>query len=260
MKPKKYSVLALPLIRKASRQLKPLIRVSAVLILLSLLFFRDEKGSVLLLGWLDWSELTVSSDRNEAFSYLFYDLYSTWWLLAIVFCIYSGLLLPLNSSFSVNQHLWLRMLPEVRPFDVALSKVYTLFYSVGVLVAVSVVWALLYALLKGGEVLRLLIPTLGLVGYIFLSSGLLLSVSVFSPNRYSSGRAVALLFTFFPAFLYFIGRGTAVRVNGYFPYAMPFANKYYEHLSLRPFLTAAILGLALMGIYLFKNYRITSSL
>lgn len=225
----------------------------------SLLTFWDESSeSVFLLGSINLFDVTLSSIRSEAFNALFYDLYSTFWLFLLLTYIPNRIIYPLSNSFSVNQSLWIRMLPHTTNFDFALSKIFYLIYSLTILFLASLAWVIMFASLKGLRIQDLLTPVIGLMGHVIIAAGMIFIVCYNKKMAAATRKSWVFLTLFLPILLYLIGDVSARKLNGFFPYAAPFAVKYNGHIVLKPFLTNLLVGVFLLSVFLMKNFYSTA--
>jgi len=219
-----------------------------------LTFWNSGEESIFLFGFIDLYDVTLSSIEEEAFRILFYDLYSTFWLILLLTYIPNKIIFPLSHSFSVNQNLWMRFLPNTKITDVALSRVYMLFYSLSIIVGASAIWIIIYSVLKGVDIRELLIPVLGLVGHVCIVAGLCFLVCSNKKSSVSLRKSIVYLLLLLPVLLYLIGDSIAKKLGGIFPYASPFSAKYNGHIVVKPFLTTLIIGILLISYYLVRNF------
>lgn len=224
-----------------------------------LAFWNNAEESIFLFGFIDLYDVTLSSVKEESFRILFYDLYSTFWVTLLLTYIPNKVIFPLSHSFSVNQSLWMRFLPNTKVTDVALSRVYMLFYSLSIMVGASAIWIVLYSILKGVDILELLIPVLGLVGHVCMAAGLCFLVGSNKKSSVSFRKSVVYILLLLPVLLYLIGDSTAIKLGGIFPYASPFSAKHNGNVVLKPFLTTLIIGILLISYYLGRNFYLNKN-
>ena len=239
------------------RHLKPGLAVIVIFLILFLIscftFWYESEESVFLFGVIDWYDVTLSSVREESFRVLFYDLYSTFWLFLLMTYLPNKLLLPISNSFSVNQNLWMRFLPEVTILDVGLSRVYSLLVSLCIILVFSLIWIFTYSFIKEISVRELLIPVLGLIGHMIFSVGLLLWVCSNNQLTIAVRKSWCYLLLFLPILLYMAGSSFANKLGGFFPYTSPFSAKYNGAIVTKPFLTTLLIGLVLIIFYIIHN-------
>lgn len=234
----------------------PLVGVGyLILVSTSLLTFWDDgRESIFLFGEINLYDITLSHVREEASKIFFYDLYSTFWLLVLLTYIPNKILFPLSRSFSVNQNLWMRMLPKTTVFDTAISNIYFLLQSIVLIIVSSLIWTALFSIFKKVDFQDLLIPMIGLVGQILFAVGLVFIICNNRKMPSSVRKGWVFLSLLFPILLYLIGESTARKLGGVFPYASPFAAKYTGHIVIKPFFTILFLGIVLLFHYVLKNY------
>lgn len=225
------------------------------LALVGLLFFLGVATLTLGVGWdgRRISFLTVPLDgygvgggREETISFLLVENYSWAWLIVGMAYVLPTLLLPLASSYSLSETMWLRLLP-CEPREVALARVCRVAAVSGVSTLLSLVWVavcVVYHKLPAGP---LLTAVLGFQAHLLWSSGL---VAV-SGNwlRTGTDRAVvaigAMLLPLI-AFMIFLaaGRRLPATYKAWIPYAAPFTHTFGR--ATTNFAMGAAIGLALI--------------
>jgi len=178
------------------------------------------------------------------------DEFFSWaWVIIAIFYLPS-LLKKLNESFSVNEMLWLRLLP-CHPYEVAIARVCWVVGWASLLGILGTVWALICSSFHQVPYRELLINVEGLVSHVILSGGIIVALDFVVNIRELEQNLTSVIALLFPLLLTPIYLGINeildVRYMGFFPYVIPF-NRGLQN-TFGHFATAALIGLILLFIH-----------
>ena len=197
-------------------------------------------------------DTVFTAGRIWALHYAFYDLYRCNWLL-VVFFVFNWVLMPLTSSYTVSQSLWLR-LSGASYVALALSRILQALFAALLILLVSLVWVVVFALRHGLNFGDLMPPIYGLLAYVIFSSGLIIIMFGKPTTRMTRRTAYVVLAFSIPILLYVIGKNLEVIhwSNGYFPYTVPVGWSDQNNEVIRAYESAGIIGGSLMLISIIR--------
>ncbi|NUO00597.1 MAG: hypothetical protein HUU01_08275 [Saprospiraceae bacterium] len=209
----------------------------------------DENQKVIRVFGFPLERFSLGKTKHEALRVWFYEIISLIWI-ALIFFIYSKVIVPINQSFVVSQSLWLRLSP-LSNVEVAISRVLFIVVVAFGLGCVVLALAILYMLLSGSNFYDLLIPVYGVIGYVLLSGGLVVAIPPLpTADRVSKQIRTIAATAFIPFLLYYpIGYNISEAVSGFAPFAIPFVAETIGFRAERPFISAGITGLFLLLIH-----------
>lgn len=185
---------------------------------------------------------------------LLHELFSWFWLFAVLPYFLRGLLQPLGDSSFVSQMLWLRFTPCLS-HEIALARaVWVISWGLwlGILGFLWASFTVLFHHLPLNAFLKLLLNVEGIVSHVLLSGGIVTAFTSFLPlDEYSGKRLVSNVACFIPIIvtpIYIAIRGAKYAV--FFPYALPFAQVVaIDSETMLHFGMAAIVGILLLVLH-----------
>lgn len=192
--------------------------------------------------------------RDDSLLSLLNEIFSWGWLIISIFLF--RLLKKLSESFSVNEMLWLRLLP-CSPYEVALARALWIIGYACFIGILGTVWAVICTLFHHVSMSEILINIEGLVSYVLLSGGIVVSLNLVSSVKKLEPNFISSIACITPIVLGLIYRGISnLQDNGimkYFPYSFPFntglRNTFFH------FGTATLIGVCLIGLNILQVFR-----
>lgn len=211
----------------------------------------DYHTKTLHLFWVNLEGYAPGQSRSDTLRLFYYEMSSWAWACIMLIILTKKVFHPLAHSFSISQTLWLRLLPTNASVLAWGRFLFVLLTALG-LGALTLLWACSYAYWHKLAVGDLLLPALGLTGYVLFSGSLILHLSA-NHRAHPAQRMAILFFCFFaPIIIFGASRGLAGLLQGYCPYSLPFIAEQMGNRAWRPFLTTATLGAALLVLYPIK--------
>jgi hypothetical protein len=200
--------------------------------------------------------------KEKAILGILHEHFSWLWMFLAFSHLLSQLLSRLQDSFLVSQLLWLRFTPCL-PYEVAISRslkviIYGLW--VGIL---GITWGLINAFIHQVSLHSLLLDTLGISSYIFLSGGIVTILDFGLLLGDSERRVISNIALFLPILLLMLFTLIKDSVYGkYFPFSAPFITSSETFTEIfggvqSHFITATILGLLLLLFHVVSKYSIS---
>lgn len=244
--------VALPILKRQLLSFELLLFLASGILFSFSLSWDSNYPSLKLFGMnIDYS---IENDDSKTFNYAYCDLYRTFWILFILPFIYRKILIPLASSFSVNQSLWLRML-NVNYVSVHLSRVYYFLFGAILISASSLIWGCLFIIFYNIDVIEIFKSYLALIGYLFFTSGLVFCLCW--KKNINMDTRTALIFTSmsipFLLFFFVTGSNIPAYLNGYFPASYPYMPQIDEKLDGFKYSIAA--GFTGLNLLMFQTAR-----
>lgn len=220
----------------------------------------------LAVGW-DSSETSVTffgvllklygQNRDDSLVRFLNQIFSWGWVVAI-FLLFSPIK-KLSETFSVNEMLWLRLLP-CSPYEVAIARALWIIGYAFFLGILGTAWAIICASFHQVSIRELLINVEGLVSHVLLSGGIVVALSLVIPIRKSEQNLISVIAMMLPLVLTLIYYGiSGLQVQGvmkYFPYSSPFnpglKNTFFH------FGTATLIGVVLLGSHIVQTFRFSN--
>jgi hypothetical protein len=195
-------------------------------------------------------EPLAGAGSQEAMTRLLLSEYFCWgWVfVSLAFCL-PNVLLPLATSHSISQVLWLRLTPTT-PREMAVARICRLLLAASFLGLLGSSWGVICAIYHSVSPVRMLLLVSGFLTHLLVSGGLVLFFSQWA--RSDKARIVCVFVSFVLPCLSCLGYFAFQRQAGvwgeWWPYATPFTyvlGKDDKHL-----ISCALLGLLLIIAYI----------
>lgn len=211
-----------------------------------------DEGSVTFFGFP--LELYGSS-RETSLITLLNELSSWAWLIIALVYLLPNLLQRLSESLSINNTLWLRLVP-CSPYEVAMARVVFVLIFATFIGVFGIAWASICAFYHQISIVSLMINIEGLVSHILLASGLILAFDVgFSNTLERNFNSFLALISPLPLILIYLSLNGLLE-QGYmkfFPFVIPF-NSGLSYLSSH-FSVTALVGMSLLVLHIISNLK-----
>ena len=196
--------------------------------------------------WVEFFAIHSSprEDKLDAFRGYFFELFSVGWLyLSAV--LYHRFLLPLSTSFTVSETLWLR-LSAISYRQLNLARISTVLAWTILVGAIGLLWVGTFTLVHGLAFNQLSMAIYGLTGYTLMIGGLTLFLEGSPTTSLKSRFSLASLITLIPFLFTLICWLFRARLDGMMPFSAPFVFHFEEINVARGFLLANLFGIMLL--------------
>lgn len=193
--------------------------------------------------------------REESLSALLNEFFSWAWIIVALFYL-SKLLKRLSESFSVNEMLWLRLIP-CSPYEVAVARACWVIGSALALGTLGAIWVLTCSVFHQVGFDGLFVNVEGLVSHVLLSGGIVVALNLVIEIGESEQNSISVISLLTPMILtpIYLGINKLADTNYtlFFPYTIPF-NRGLQN-TIFHFGVTALIGTFLLCLHAVAKFR-----
>lgn len=189
----------------------------------------------------------VGDTRVFALQDIFVQLFQLTWLIVLFFYNPMYVLIPISQSYTVSNTLWLRLSP-VSHVCIEIMRSLIIFGIALFFYFAGIIWAMSFSIFHGVGIRLLIQPATSLLGFMFMTGGLMMWVSPGIRANTEIRYAVSIIVSAIPLILFIFRHSLSNILGLLLPYAYPYSSANLSSATLKASISAALFGV-ILGLF-----------